>query len=319
MSSCWKTGARRPAEVALDAACYRAPERTAGGPATTAAAVYCAWAAADRDAHRPARRSAATTRAPWRRRTSVRRSPRFRRSARCCMSPALDELIQRATARDPAQRPADAAALGPGAGRAAPRYERRYAPACAPAGAAARPARADQSLDRPDGRAARAPRSGPIPARAPSRRLSRRARAYAGQSRRRSITGIVDSSGHAVRICRLSATMALAWRWISSPTSSCRARARSAGAARSGDRVAELAHRRRRRGRPGAGCHRRARRGAELTRGTWAERAGDRAAAEYHACARSSMGHRWSTLCPGCMFARDRRSAMSKAGPRPIS
>jgi hypothetical protein len=186
----WRTP---PSEVALDAACYRAPERTAGGQATYSAAVYSlgllliemltgrrvirgddpqAVARAHLDARIPA--------------LSLIRPLIY--------APALDDLIQRATARDPAQRPPDAAALGqaldalrrdlngdtrrldrppvqrPGIRERINRSTGRMA---APRAAArpARPAFDEQpALDEPP----MAPR-----------------RAYPGQSRRRSVVGLV--------------------------------------------------------------------------------------------------------------------------------
>ena len=148
----WRTPA---ADAALEAACYRAPERTAGGPASTAAAVYALGLLLIEmlTGRRVVRGDDPRTVAQAHLSTQI---PALSHIRPLLYSPALDELIQRATARDPAQRLADAAALRAGAGCVAPRSEQRYAPACAPAGAAARPARAHQSLDRPDGRAARA-------------------------------------------------------------------------------------------------------------------------------------------------------------------
>jgi hypothetical protein len=198
----WRTPAT---EVALDAACYRAPERTAGGQTTHAAAVYSLGllllemltgrrvvsgddprdvARAHLDAHIP---------------TISEIRPLI-------YMPALDDLIRRATARDPAQRPPDAASLGqaldalrrdlsgdtrqltrppvqrPGIRERINRSTGRMA-APRPAARAARSAPGEPpAASRLD--------AGPVPAAFEEPPAAPR-RAYAGQSRRRSIAGLV--------------------------------------------------------------------------------------------------------------------------------
>lgn len=181
----WRTPA---ADAALDAACYRAPERTAGGAASASSAVYSlGLLLIEMLSGRPVVRGD-DPRAVAQAHLSAQ-IPALSQIRPLLYSPALDELIQRATARDPAQRPADAAALGqaldvlrrdlssdtrrltrPPAQR--PGLRERINRSTGRMAATREPAR-------PDSNARPQPPIEPPP------------RAYANQSRRRSITGIV--------------------------------------------------------------------------------------------------------------------------------
>jgi hypothetical protein len=181
----WRTPA---ADAALDAACYRAPERTAGGPASPAAAVYALGLLLiemlsgrrvvrgdDPQAVAQAHLSA--------------QIPALSEIRPLLYSPALDDLIQRATARDPAQRLANAAALGQALDvlrRDLSSDTRRLTrpPAQRPG--------LRERINRSTGRMA-APREQerPDPGARPPTAAEPDRRAYAGQSRRRSITGMV--------------------------------------------------------------------------------------------------------------------------------
>ena len=177
----WRTPA---ADAALESACYRAPERTAGGPASTAAAVYALGLLLIEmlSGRRVVRGDDA--RAVAQAHLSIQ-IPTLAQIRPLLYSPTLDALIQRATAHDPAQRLADAAALGQALDalrRDLSSDTRRLAhpPAQRPG--------LRERINRSTGRmvAARAPAQRPDPnARAEPRR------AYADQSRRRSIAGIV--------------------------------------------------------------------------------------------------------------------------------
>ena len=182
----WRTSAP---DAALEAACYRAPERTAGGPASTAVAVYALGLLLIEmlSGRRVVRGDDPRMVAQAHLNTQI---PALSHIRPLLYSPALDELIQRATARDPAQRPADAAALGQALDalrRDLSADTRRLArpPAQRPG--------LRERINRSTGRmiAARAPAQRPEPgarAEPPAKPLRR---AYSGQSRRRSITGIV--------------------------------------------------------------------------------------------------------------------------------
>ncbi|HJZ46839.1 MAG TPA: protein kinase [Roseiflexaceae bacterium] len=173
----WRTSA---AEVALDAACYRAPERTAGGPATSAAAVYSLGLLLIEMLTGRRVIEGDDPRAVAQAHLSAR-IPRLSEIRPLLYSPALDELIQLATARDPSQRTPDATSLG--AALDALRRDlsgdtrRLDRPPVQPPGLRER-------INRSTGRMA-APRSiaRPEPAAVPRR-------AYTGQSRRRSIAGM---------------------------------------------------------------------------------------------------------------------------------
>jgi hypothetical protein len=99
------------AEIALDSACYRAPERTAGGAASYASAVYALglllieMLTGSRvirgDDPRVVAQAHLTT-----------QIPALSQIRPLLYAPSLEQLVQRATARDPAQRPPDAATLG---------------------------------------------------------------------------------------------------------------------------------------------------------------------------------------------------------------
>jgi hypothetical protein len=104
----WRTPA---AEVALDAACYRAPERTAGGPVTYAVAVYSLGLLLIEmlTGQRVIRGDDPRTVAQAHLDAQI---PALSQIRPLLYAPALDELIRRATARDPAQRLPDAATLG---------------------------------------------------------------------------------------------------------------------------------------------------------------------------------------------------------------
>jgi hypothetical protein len=182
----WRTPA---AEVALEAACYRAPERFAGGPASPSTAVYALGLLLiemlsgrrvvrgdDLQAVAQAHLSA--------------QIPPLSSMRPLLYSPALDALIQSATARDPAQRLPDAAALGQALDalrRDLSSDTRRLArpPVQRPG--------LRERINRSTGRMA-APRA-PAQRRDPGAQAAPapepRQRAYADQSRRRSITGIV--------------------------------------------------------------------------------------------------------------------------------
>jgi eukaryotic-like serine/threonine-protein kinase len=181
----WRTPA---ADVALDAACYRAPERTAGGPASPAAAVYSLGLLLIEmlSGRRVVRGD--DPRAVAQAHLSIQ-IPALSHIRPLLYSPALDELILSATARDPAQRLPDAAALGQALDalrRDLSSDTRRLAhpPVQRP--------KLRERISRSTGRMAarreqELPEPGPRgqPAAEPPRR------AYAGQSRRRSITGMV--------------------------------------------------------------------------------------------------------------------------------
>ncbi|MEO7912991.1 MAG: serine/threonine protein kinase [Roseiflexaceae bacterium] len=181
----WRTPA---ADAALDAACYRAPERTAGGPATAAGAVYSLGLLLIEmlSGRRVVRGD--DPRAVAQAHLSAQ-IPALSQIRPLLYSPALDELIQRATTHDPAQRLPNAAALGQALDvlrRDLSSDTRRLArpPAQRPG--------LRERINRSTGRMA-APRE---PARSdagvraqPQAEPPRRA--YANQSRRRSITGIV--------------------------------------------------------------------------------------------------------------------------------
>ncbi|HEX9372400.1 MAG TPA: serine/threonine protein kinase [Roseiflexaceae bacterium] len=104
----WRTP---PPQVALDNACYRAPERVEGGAATHASAVYALGLlliemiagrrAIDGDDPRAVARQHLTA-----------RIPALSEIRALLYVPSLERLIQRATARSPENRPPDAAALG---------------------------------------------------------------------------------------------------------------------------------------------------------------------------------------------------------------
>src|SRR5205085_1608387 len=99
------------AEVAIDNAYYRAPERTEGGPATPASAVYALGLllfemltgrrAISADDPRAIAQAHLTARIPTL--SELRPSLHI---------PSLEQLLQQSTARRPEQRPPDAAALG---------------------------------------------------------------------------------------------------------------------------------------------------------------------------------------------------------------
>jgi len=181
----WRTPA---ADVALDAACYRAPERTAGGPVSAAAAVYSLGLLLIEmlSGQRVVRGDDPRVVAQAHLSTQI---PALSQIRPLLYSPALDELIQRATARDPAQRPADAAAFGQALDvirRDLSSDTRRLTrpPAQRPG--------LRERINRSTGRIAapRAPvRPDPGVRAQPPAEPPRRA--YANQSRRRSITGIV--------------------------------------------------------------------------------------------------------------------------------
>ncbi len=178
----WRTPA---ADVALDAACYRAPERTAGGPASAAATVYSLGllliemltgrrVVRGDDPHAVAQAHLST------------QVPALSQIRPLLYSPALDELIQRATSRDPAKRPANAAALGQALDvlrRDLSSDTRRLArPPVQRPGLRERINRSTGRMIAP--RAPARPDPGALPTEPPRR-------AYAGQSRQRSIAGIV--------------------------------------------------------------------------------------------------------------------------------
>jgi serine/threonine protein kinase len=181
----WRTPA---ADVALDVASYRAPERTAGGPASTAAAVYSLGLLLIEmlTGQRVARGDDARTVAQAHLSIQI---PPLSHIRPLLYSPALDELIQRATARDPARRLPDAAALGQALDalrRDLSSDTRRLArPPARPPGLRERINRSTGQLIAPRQPVRRDPGARPQPPDEPVRR------AYAGQSRRRSITGIV--------------------------------------------------------------------------------------------------------------------------------
>jgi hypothetical protein len=100
-----------PEQMALDLACYRAPERAAGQPPTSASAVYALGLllfemltgrrAIDGSDPRAVAQAHLTASVPPL--AEVRPS---------IYAPSLDRLVQRATAREPGQRPPNAATLG---------------------------------------------------------------------------------------------------------------------------------------------------------------------------------------------------------------
>jgi hypothetical protein len=104
----WRTPA---AEIALDNACYRAPERTTGGPATFASAVYALGLLLIEmlTGSRPIRGDDPRVVAQAHLTTQI---PALSQIRPLLYAPSLEQLVQRATARDPAQRPPDAATLG---------------------------------------------------------------------------------------------------------------------------------------------------------------------------------------------------------------
>jgi len=99
------------AQISLDNACYRAPERTAGSPASPASTVYAlglllfemltGHRAISGDDPRAVAQAHLTARIP----TLAEIRPLL-------YLPSLERLLKRATARRPEQRPANAAALG---------------------------------------------------------------------------------------------------------------------------------------------------------------------------------------------------------------
>jgi hypothetical protein len=104
----WRTP---PSEIMLDNACYRAPERAAGGPTTHASAVYSLGLLLIEmlSGKRVISGDDPRTVAQAHLTTSI---PALSEIRPLLYVPSLEQLIQRATARDPAQRPPDAAALG---------------------------------------------------------------------------------------------------------------------------------------------------------------------------------------------------------------
>jgi hypothetical protein len=181
----WRTPA---ADVALDAACYRAPERTAGGPASAAAAVYAlGLLLIEMLSGRPVVHGGDPRAVAQAHLTA--QIPVLSQIRPLLYSPALDELIQRATARDPAQRLPNAAALGQALDalrRDLSSDTRRlsHPPVQRP--------KLRERINRSTGRIA-APREQPLPE--PGVRARPIAepprRAYPDQSRRRSFTGMV--------------------------------------------------------------------------------------------------------------------------------
>jgi eukaryotic-like serine/threonine-protein kinase len=182
----WRTPAT---DAALEAACYRAPERSAGGPASTAAAVYALGLLLIEmlTGRRVVRGD--DPRAVTQAHLSTQ-IPALSQIRPLLYSPTLDDLIQRATARDPAQRPVNAAALGQALDalrRDLSSDTRRLAhpPAQRPG--------LRERINRSTGRmvAPRAPAQRPDPGARAEPPPEPPRRAYADQSRRRSITGIV--------------------------------------------------------------------------------------------------------------------------------
>ncbi len=181
----WRTPA---ADVALDVACYRAPERTAGGAASAAAAVYSLGLLLIEMLTGRRVVSGDDPRAVAQAHMSTQ-IPALSQIRPLLYSPAMDELIQRATAREPAKRPADAAALGQALDvlrRDISSDTRRLArpPAQRPG--------LRERINRTTGRmvAQRGP-ARPVPD-APAELLEEpRQRTYVGQSRQRSIIGII--------------------------------------------------------------------------------------------------------------------------------
>jgi hypothetical protein len=100
-----------PADIALDTAAYRAPERAEGGPATPASAVYAlglllfemltGGRAIGGDDPRTVAQAHRTA-----------RIPPLSEVRPLLYAPSLERLLQQATARNPEHRPPDAAALG---------------------------------------------------------------------------------------------------------------------------------------------------------------------------------------------------------------
>jgi eukaryotic-like serine/threonine-protein kinase len=182
----WRTPA---ADVALDMACYRAPERTAGGPASASAAVYSLglllieMLAGRRVVRGDDPRAVAQAHLSM-------QVPTLSQIRPLLYLPALDELIQHATARDPAQRPADAAALGQALD--ALRRDLNSDTRRLTRPPAQRPGLRER-INRSTGRmiAPRAPVQRPDSGARVEPPADVPRRAYADQSRRRSITGIV--------------------------------------------------------------------------------------------------------------------------------
>lgn len=98
-------------EIALDSACYRAPERSAGGPLTGAGSVYALglllieMLSGKRPVAGDEPRAVAQAHL-------TARIPTLSELRPLLYVPSLDRLLREATARDPSQRPPDAAALG---------------------------------------------------------------------------------------------------------------------------------------------------------------------------------------------------------------
>ena len=180
-------------EVALDNACYRAPERTEGGPATAASAVYALGLLLIEmlTGKRPIQGNDPRSVAQQHLTAHI---PALAEIRPLIYVPSLEKLLQRATARRPEQRPPDAAALGQALDdlrRDITGDTRRLAvPAVRPPRLRERINRTAESLVAP--RVA-PPRGHPAPARplAPPDYEPARAPAHASPSRRRPITGMV--------------------------------------------------------------------------------------------------------------------------------
>ena len=99
------------AEVAIDNAYYRAPERTEGGPATPASAVYALGLLLFEMLTGRRAISAEDPRAIAQAHLTAR-IPTLSELRPSLYIPSLEQLLQQSTARRPEQRPPDAAALG---------------------------------------------------------------------------------------------------------------------------------------------------------------------------------------------------------------